>query len=91
MTKATTNFYGEWGDDIVHGGAGYDFLSGGKNGTDTLAYTELDDWWDGGVVVNLRQEPVDISVWAGLAQMYASYSGRSIRWRHSFRPRVGRP
>jgi len=64
--------YGEWGDDIVHGGAGYDFLSGG-NGTDTLAYTELDDWWDGGVVVNLRQEPVDISVWAGLAQMYASY------------------
>lgn len=64
--------YGEWGDDIVHGGPGNDFLSGG-NGVDILAYTELDDYMTGGVVVNLRQEAVDVAVWGNIAQTYAAY------------------
>ena len=62
--------YGEWGNDIIHGGAGVDYMSGG-NGVDTLAFTEPDE--RGSVVVNLRQEPIDLMEWGEVAQLYSNF------------------
>lgn len=53
--------YGDGGNDHVYGGPGADVLSGGLGTYDVLDYSEFTSLQS--VVINLRNEPVDLKQW----------------------------